>query len=255
MCSSHTAPVWQLAWAHPSLGSILASCSYDGRVFIWKEVAGGGKGSGGELQDGWERIKEHTLHTASGMLAASYLSTTSATDTSTVNSIAWAPYDLGPILACASSDGKISVLSFQSELFAIRSLESLADDHQTMVQPMPPSSLPTEPGQMPSLGLPLCFPYPQANLAHHLKPVQAYNSRNDSSRLARTTLYGSGGMTRRRRSGSRRRSSKVMMIGFGMSLGHRTSAYLGCTLPLPHRSVIRRDDTDPNSTDSTQGPC
>lgn len=31
-----------------------------------------------------------------------------------VNSIAWAPYDLGPILGCASSDGKISVLSFQS---------------------------------------------------------------------------------------------------------------------------------------------
>lgn len=46
----------------------MASCSYDGRVFIWKEVgAGQGKGSGGELQDGWERIKEHTLHTASGM--------------------------------------------------------------------------------------------------------------------------------------------------------------------------------------------
>jgi hypothetical protein len=35
---------------------------------------------------------------------------------SSVNSIAWAPYDLGPILACASSDGKISVLSFQSKL-------------------------------------------------------------------------------------------------------------------------------------------
>jgi len=59
--------------------------------------SGQGKGSGGELQDGWERIKEHTLHTAS------------------VNSIAWAPYDLGPILACASSDGKISVLSFQND--------------------------------------------------------------------------------------------------------------------------------------------
>lgn len=65
---SHTAPVWQLAWAHPSFGSILASCSYDGRVFIWKEVGAGG-GSGGEVQDGWERIKEHTLHTASGRLA------------------------------------------------------------------------------------------------------------------------------------------------------------------------------------------
>lgn len=63
----HTAAVWQVSWAHPSFGSILASCSYDGRVFIWKEVGQGqGKGSGGELQDGWERIKEHTLHTASG---------------------------------------------------------------------------------------------------------------------------------------------------------------------------------------------
>ncbi|WWC95222.1 protein transporter SEC13 [Kwoniella sp. B9012] len=67
-------------------------------VFVWKEVGTGqGKGSGGELQDGWERIKEHSLHTAS------------------VNSIAWAPYDLGPILACASSDGKVSVLSFQND--------------------------------------------------------------------------------------------------------------------------------------------
>ena len=36
-----------------------------------------------------------------------------------VNSIAWAPYDLGPMLACASSDGKVSVLTFQSQLFLI----------------------------------------------------------------------------------------------------------------------------------------
>ncbi|KAI9633717.1 WD40-repeat-containing domain protein [Dioszegia hungarica] len=94
----HTAPVWAVAWAHPSFGSILASCSYDGRVFIWKEVGPGqGKGTGGEVQDGWERIKEHNLHTAS------------------VNSLAWAPYELGPILACASSDGKISVINFQND--------------------------------------------------------------------------------------------------------------------------------------------
>ncbi|KAK4689585.1 protein transport protein SEC13, partial [Tremellales sp. Uapishka_1] len=94
----HTAPVWQVSWGHPSFGSILASCSYDGRVFIWKEVGPGqGKGSGGELQDGWERIKEHSLHSAS------------------VNAVAWAPYDLGPILACASSDGKVSVLGFQND--------------------------------------------------------------------------------------------------------------------------------------------
>lgn len=33
----------------------------------------------------------------------------------TVNSLAWAPYELGPILACASSDGKISVINFQND--------------------------------------------------------------------------------------------------------------------------------------------
>lgn len=32
----------------------------------------------------------------------------------TVNSVAWAPHELGAILACASSDGKISVLTFKS---------------------------------------------------------------------------------------------------------------------------------------------
>jgi len=85
----HEGPVWQIAWAHPKFGSILASCSYDGKVFVWRE--GQGQGSG------WQRIKEHTLHSAS------------------VNSISWAPHELGPVLACASSDGKISVLTFNND--------------------------------------------------------------------------------------------------------------------------------------------
>ena len=33
----HEGPVWQVAWAHPKFGSILASCSYDGSVIIWQE--------------------------------------------------------------------------------------------------------------------------------------------------------------------------------------------------------------------------
>jgi len=32
MCCSHEGPVWQVAWAHPKYGSILASCSYDRKV-------------------------------------------------------------------------------------------------------------------------------------------------------------------------------------------------------------------------------
>jgi len=42
-------------------------------------------------------VKEHTLHTAS------------------VNSVSWAPHELGAILACASSDGKLSVLTFKND--------------------------------------------------------------------------------------------------------------------------------------------
>ncbi|KAJ3887919.1 WD40-repeat-containing domain protein [Lentinula edodes] len=87
----HTGPVWQVAWAHPKFGHILASCSYDGKVLIWKEQQS--QGSAG----GWSKVGEHTLHTAS------------------VNSVSWAPHELGAMLACASSDGKISVLTFKDD--------------------------------------------------------------------------------------------------------------------------------------------
>merc|ERR1711977_293721 len=46
---------------------------------------------------GWARIKDHALHTAS------------------VNAIAWAPHELGATLACASSDGRVSVLTFNED--------------------------------------------------------------------------------------------------------------------------------------------
>jgi len=88
----HTGPVWQVAWAHPKYGHILASSSYDGKVLIWKEQQGQGPAGGG-----WNKVKEHTLHTAS------------------VNSVSWAPHELGAILACASSDGKLSVLTFKND--------------------------------------------------------------------------------------------------------------------------------------------
>ncbi|CAD6226874.1 GSCOCG00005956001-RA-CDS [Cotesia congregata] len=77
----HDGPVWQVAWAHPKFGNILASCSYDRKVMIWKEL--------GE----WKKIYEHTSHDSS------------------VNSVAWAPHEFGLILACGSSDGSISILT------------------------------------------------------------------------------------------------------------------------------------------------
>ena len=104
----HTGPVWQVARAHPKYGHILASCSYDGKVLIWKEQRGQGVGTGG-----WAKIKEHTLNTASGRY---YLPRNLACclQHAEFNSVSLAPHELGAILACASSDGKISVLTFKS---------------------------------------------------------------------------------------------------------------------------------------------
>ncbi|CAO1635743.1 unnamed protein product [Sympodiomycopsis kandeliae] len=105
----HEGPVWQVAWAHPKFGPILASASYDGKVFIWKDSGSGvttqaggysqhqGYGAGAVSSGGWTKIKEHAAHSAS------------------VNSIAWAPHELGSVLACASSDGNVSVLAFNDD--------------------------------------------------------------------------------------------------------------------------------------------
>lgn len=70
--------------AHPKYGNILASSSYDGRVFIWRESS-----------SQWSKIYEVALHSAS------------------VNLVAWAPHEAGCLLACASSDGNVSVLEFK----------------------------------------------------------------------------------------------------------------------------------------------
>ncbi|XP_055377773.1 protein SEC13 homolog [Condylostylus longicornis] len=81
----HQGPVWQIAWAHPKFGSILASCSYDRKVIIWKD-------------DGnWTKLYEYNNHDSS------------------VNSVAWAPSEFGLMLACGSSDGSISILSCNTE--------------------------------------------------------------------------------------------------------------------------------------------
>ncbi|TBU44827.1 protein transporter SEC13 [Dichomitus squalens] len=132
----HTGPVWQVAWAHPKFGQILASCSYDGKVIIWKEQQGQGPGAGG-----WTKIKEHTLHKAS------------------VNSVSWAPHELGAILACASSDGTISVLTFKNDgtwgadVFEGHAIGCNAVSWAPAVQPgslLVPQPSNTVPGQAPA---------------------------------------------------------------------------------------------------------
>ncbi|KAJ8610038.1 hypothetical protein MRB53_038765 [Persea americana] len=83
--TGHTSAVWCTSWAHPSHGTILASSSYTGHVFIWRESPPGT----------WTRVVDFALHSAS------------------VNSVAWAPFEAGCVLACASSDGAVSVIDFR----------------------------------------------------------------------------------------------------------------------------------------------
>ncbi|KAH3902658.1 probable Protein transport protein SEC13 [Saccharomycodes ludwigii] len=83
---AHEGPVWQVDWAHPKFGIILASCSYDGKIIIWKEDPNTSK---------WTQIDTYNVHSAS------------------VNSIQWAPHEYGPLLLAASSDGNVSVIEFK----------------------------------------------------------------------------------------------------------------------------------------------
>ncbi|MCJ1483519.1 GTPase-activating protein S13, partial [Schaereria dolodes] len=79
--------------AHPKYGSILASSSYDGRVLIWRETSP--PSSTPNASPSWSKVAEFGLHTAS------------------VNLISWSPHESGCLLACASSDGSVSVLEFK----------------------------------------------------------------------------------------------------------------------------------------------
>jgi protein transport protein SEC13 len=83
----HEGPVWKVSWAHPKFGSILASCSYDMKVIVWKEVQAGQ----------WMMAFVDSTHTAS------------------VNDLQFCPWEFGLRLACASSDGTFSVLTYQPQ--------------------------------------------------------------------------------------------------------------------------------------------
>ena len=46
---AHEGPIWQLTWAEPACGNLLASCSYDKTITIWQE-------------DNCKLIKMHTMN-------------------------------------------------------------------------------------------------------------------------------------------------------------------------------------------------
>lgn len=84
----HGGPVWQVSWAHPKFGVVLASCSFDGSVLVYRET----------------RPRDWTLVYAARQLHES-----------SVNSIAFCPHEYGLMLAAASSDGRISILTHQED--------------------------------------------------------------------------------------------------------------------------------------------
>jgi len=83
----HDGPVWEISWAHPKFGVLLASCSYDQRVIIHREAAPGQ----------WQQIMVNQDLQSS------------------VNSLSWAPHEYDLCLACASSDGKVAVLTHNQD--------------------------------------------------------------------------------------------------------------------------------------------
>jgi len=83
----HDGPVWCVAWGHPKNGTLLASCSYDNKVIIWKE----------EANNQWVKVFENTSHEAS------------------VNAVAWGPQTFGLSLASASADGHVLVHNYKPE--------------------------------------------------------------------------------------------------------------------------------------------
>eukprot|EP00474_Spongospora_subterranea_P008926 CRZ09384.1 hypothetical protein [Spongospora subterranea] len=79
----HEGPVWSVAWSHPQYESLLASCSYDGRVIIWKQEG-----------PSWNRI----------------FSSDSAQ--TSVNCVVWSPPEQGLMLLACSSDNFVSVYTY-----------------------------------------------------------------------------------------------------------------------------------------------
>eukprot|EP00439_Symbiodinium_sp_Y106_P023334 s1786_g2.t2 len=76
----------EVAWAHPRFGNLLATAGYDMKVIVWKEERGQ-----------WMMAYVDTNHQAS------------------VNSVEFAPQEQGLRLACASSDGMVSVLTYMPD--------------------------------------------------------------------------------------------------------------------------------------------
>lgn len=142
----HQGPVFEVAWAHPKFGNILASCGFDNQIIFWQE----------QDSNQWSPVNSfinHLLWTSESACLAKWsfpynhrrsCSSSRATEwlnwlpemwyktldiwlgawlqaytsqlhTASVNSLSFAPHEVGLILASASSDGSIGIISMAAD--------------------------------------------------------------------------------------------------------------------------------------------
>lgn len=120
---SHEGPVWQVAWAHPKYGSILASCSYDRKVHFNISICAVTHSLHQRLSSGRKPVERgsscmsfaSTNHQVKAQ--ENFLEYSRYTRTLSVNSIQWAPHEWGLLLACGSSDESISFISTSGNIY------------------------------------------------------------------------------------------------------------------------------------------
>ncbi len=130
----------QVAWAHPKFGGLLASCSFDHKVILWKQQPDGSwvpvsfastkcPHSQAKLEirccDALMLSKTPPMHMQMAALSSQCTPAAlnvcclqvheSTVHTASVNGVAFAPYELGLQVAAASSDGSFSVHSYDSQ--------------------------------------------------------------------------------------------------------------------------------------------
>ena len=84
---AHNGPIWQVAWAHPKYDSVIATGGFDGCVKVWQKDANGV----------WDRENP------------SEVPRQPQRQLSSVNCLAWAPWEYGLILAVGTAEGRLTV--------------------------------------------------------------------------------------------------------------------------------------------------